>query len=277
MIDALTSPTLKHLRERWWDDNFTAFLAETLKPRPGKRILDVGCGEGLAEVSIGGLQISQVRLFGIDFVPSKVAEARQALAAHNQRAAFAAGDARRLPFATAAFDSIFCVAVLQHIDDAGAAVAELARVTRTGGRVVAVEPDNSARYFFSSVPAGELAFTTARRFFAALSEARAEGTDPAVGPQLPALFERHGIEALDVRLFPVSNARLGAPARAEWAGRRASVERALGSVRDARARAYGDEYLHALQIYEAEAAQAGRAFVEIQHTMLFAAVGQRRG
>ena len=37
-IDAFVSPTLKHLRERWWDDEFTEFLVETLKPRPGNRI-----------------------------------------------------------------------------------------------------------------------------------------------------------------------------------------------------------------------------------------------
>ena len=30
-IDALRSPTLKHLRERWWDDEFTEFLTETLR------------------------------------------------------------------------------------------------------------------------------------------------------------------------------------------------------------------------------------------------------
>ena len=70
-IDSLTSATLKDLRERWWDDNFTEFLAETLRPRPGNRILDVGCGEGLGEVSIGRLHISQVRLIGIDLVLSK--------------------------------------------------------------------------------------------------------------------------------------------------------------------------------------------------------------
>jgi 2-polyprenyl-3-methyl-5-hydroxy-6-metoxy-1,4-benzoquinol methylase len=48
-VDSLTSPTLKHLRERWWNDEFTHFLAERLRPRPGNRILDVGCGEGLAK------------------------------------------------------------------------------------------------------------------------------------------------------------------------------------------------------------------------------------
>ena len=71
-IDALTSPTLKHLREAWWDDVFTEFLAETLKPRSGNRILDVGCGEGLAEVALGRLHISQVRLVGVDLVVAKV-------------------------------------------------------------------------------------------------------------------------------------------------------------------------------------------------------------
>jgi SAM-dependent methyltransferase len=277
VIDALTSPTLKHLREQWWDDNFTGFLAETLKPRPGNRILDVGCGEGLAEVSIGGLQISQIRLVGIDLVPAKVAEARRALADHNRRAAFAAGDARRLPFATGAFDSIFCVAVLQHIGDISTAVAELARVTRLGGRVVAVEPDNSARYFFSSVPSGERAFATARRFFAALSESRGESTEPAVGPRLPVLFGSHGIEPLGVRLFPVSHAQLGAPAAAVWADRRRAVEQPLAEARDARVRTYGDEHLETLRAYEAEASRAGKAFVELQNTMLFATSGQRRG
>jgi SAM-dependent methyltransferase len=275
VIDALTSPTLKHLREHWWDEAFTEFLAETLKPRPGNRILDVGCGEGLAEVSIGRLHISQVRLTGIDLFPSKVAAARQAMAAHNQRAAFAAGDACRLPFVDDAFDSIFCVAVLQHVADVHAAVGELARVARKGGRLLAVEPDNSARYFFSSAASGERAFAASRRFFAGLAESRREGHDPAVGPKLPALFAAHAIEPLDVRLFPVSHAQLGAPPAAVWTSRRGTVERALSEARDGRVRADADAYLGALLAYEAEATQAGDAFVEIQNTMLFATVAQR--
>jgi ubiquinone/menaquinone biosynthesis C-methylase UbiE len=137
-IDGFKSATLKDLRERWWNDDFTEFLAETLRPRPGNRILDVGCGEGLAEVAIGRLRISQVRLVGIDLFPSKVLAARQETRAHNQRAQFAAGDAGALPFRDAVFDSSYAVAVLQHVKDVGAAVRELARVTVPRGRVVAV-------------------------------------------------------------------------------------------------------------------------------------------
>ena len=87
-IDALTSATLKHLRERWWNDEFTEFLAETLRPRAGNRILDVGCGEGTGEVSIGRLHVSQLRLVGIDLV---LAKARRRAAGDGRRTTSASG------------------------------------------------------------------------------------------------------------------------------------------------------------------------------------------
>ena len=273
-IDAFTSPTLKHLRESWWDDDFTAFLVETLRPRSGNRILDVGCGEGLAEVTIGRLHISQIRLIGIDHVLSKVSEARKETASHNQRAAFAAADARRLPFRNASFDALYCIAVLQHIADVDAAVAEFARVTARNGRLLAVEPDNSARYAFSSAPSGRRAFELSATFFAAAADARGESTEYAIGPKLPGLFAKHGIEPLDVRLFPVSQKRLGASSGADWVGRRRAAERAVEEA-PAAARDLGRQFLEALAAYEVESARAGAAFVEIQNTMLFATVGQR--
>lgn len=273
-IDALTSPTLKHLREHWWNDEFTGFLKETLRPRPGNRILDVGCGTGTGEVSIGRLHLSQIRLYGVDLVVSHVIAAHQKTAAHNQRAGFAAADACHLPFTSGSFDSTYCVAVLQHIHDVAAAVREFARVTRANGRIVAVEPDNAARYWYSSAPAGMRAFDTGSRFFAALAKSRGDGGDPSVGPRLPTLFVKHGIEPESVRLFPVSQATLGAPEAAVWSDRRTRVQRAIENAPEA-ARAAGREYLAALAAYEAEAAHAGPGFVEIQTTMLFATVGQK--
>jgi ubiquinone/menaquinone biosynthesis C-methylase UbiE len=274
-LDSFTSPTLKDLRERWWDRAFTEFLAETLRPRPGTRILDVGCGEGLAQVSIGHLHISQMRQFGIDLVPRKVVQARERAAAHNLRAGFAVADARRLPFRDGAFDSIFCVAVLQHVPEAEEAVQEFARVTRRGGRVLAVEPDNRARYGYSSIPAGQEAFEALGRYTDAWLTARGEARDVAVGPRLPTLFAGHGIEPLHVRLFPVSHAALGHAAAIDWEARRRAGERLMKTSPDAGVRTVGAQYLAALAAYEAAARQAGATFVEIQHTMLFATVGQR--
>lgn len=274
-IDALASPTLKHVRERWWNADFTEFLTETLRPRPGNRILDVGCGEGMAEVHIGRLHVSQIRLFGVDLMIERVIVAKHEAAAHNQRVGFACGDACHLPFRDGAFDSTFCVAVLQHISDADAAVGEFARVTAGGGRVVAVEPDNAARYWYSATPAGQRAFEMSVRFFAALAKARGDGTDPAIGPRLPTLFAKHGIEPIDVRLFPVSQARLGAPPDDRWRRRREVVEEAIRQAPDDTVRHLADEYLEILDAYAAEAGRAGSAFVEIQNTMLFATVGQK--
>jgi SAM-dependent methyltransferase len=274
-IDALTSPTLKHLREAWWDDVFTEFLAETLKPRPGNRILDVGCGEGIAEVAIGRLQISQVRLVGVDRAVAKVLAASQETASHNLRVKFAAADACKLPFRDGAFDSIYCVAVLQHVNDVQTAIAECARVTAPRGRVVAVEPDNSARYGFSSTPAGRRAFELSRAFFNALTGQQSDGLRSAIGPNLPRLFFEHGVEPLEVRLFPVSQTSLGPPDPGVWKSRREVVEGALRTGASDEARWIGREYLETLVAYEAEATREGSSFVEIQHTMLFATVGQK--
>src|SRR5215831_19012821 len=116
-LDALTASTLKNLRGEWWDAQFSEFLRETLRPRPGTRILDVGCGDGTAELSLGRLQISQVSLFAVDLRVNRAKQTMQAGASHNIRLNVAAADVLSLPFADDAFDSTFCVALLQHTQD----------------------------------------------------------------------------------------------------------------------------------------------------------------
>jgi len=274
-IDVLTAPTLKCVRDLWWDDTFTEFLVETLKPRPGNRILDVGCGEGQAEVSIGRRQVSQVRLVGVDLVPAKAAEALREARSHNQRVSIAVGDACRLPFQGGVFDATFCVSVLQYVSNVSDAIGEIARVTAPGRRVVIVEPDNAARYLYSSVPAGALALQAGARFFAAVAEASERTTHPSVGPRVPSLLATCGIETVDVRMFPVTSVQLGVPPDEVWERRRAHVEEAMtGGVAD-RVRDAAMVFLAALDAYRTEAAEANTAFVEIQNTMLFATVGQK--
>lgn len=275
-IDALTSAALKHLREQWWDDAFTAFLEDTLEPKPGKRILDVGCGTGTAEMGLARLRVSQVQLFGIDLMVNRLRTALDSTRGMNARAGFAAADACRLPFAADTFDATFCVAVLQHIPDPADALAEIARVTRPGGRIVAVEPDNASRYWFSSAPSGMEAFRMARRFFVELAAARGEAADVAVGPRLPGLFGAHGIEPTRVEVFPVSVSHLGTPGKSTWEARRAAVERMIESASDASLRRLGQDYLKTLEQYQTDAAAGGSSFVELQTTMLFATVGQKQ-
>ena len=52
--------------------------------------------------------------------------------------------ARRLPFADASADAIFAAGLVNHLPDAEAGLAELARVTRPGGRLVLYHPSGRA-------------------------------------------------------------------------------------------------------------------------------------
>ncbi len=276
-IDALTASTLKHLRERWWDDSFAKFLAEVLQPRPGCRLLDVGCGRGTAEFSLAAHGLRDVTIVGVDIAQDTLMAA--GATARRQRdevnLAFAVGDAAALPFDCASFDSTFCVAVLQHANRIHDPVREFARVTRAGGRILVVEPDNSARYWFSSVESGMQAFEMASRFYNAVALSRGDASDPAIGPKLTQIFAQHGIAPLGVRMFPVSLTRLGNPEWAVWENRLEVARQATAEARDDAIRRLGIEYRQLLERYAEEAAVAGPDLVEIQSTLLFATAGKR--
>ena len=272
--DALTSPTLKHLRGQWWTDAFTTFLAETLRPKAGMRILDVGCGTGTAEVNLARLRLSQLDMVGVDISVARVRDALTATRYMNATVGFAAADACHLPFPDASFDATFCVAVLQHIGEVSTALAEAARVTKPGGKFLAVEPDNAARYWFSSLPSGMAAFDKGRQFFAAASAGR-ETAPAAVGALVPGLLRAAGIQPLSVRLFPVFASALVAPPATLWEKRRKAATAGIETATDDNVRTLGKEYLAAIEEYARAADAAGPAFVEIQNTLLVATVGQR--
>ena len=95
----------------------------------GTRVLDVGCGSGLALVLAArrGAVTS-----GLDISPGLLGVARERLPAADLRE----GDMESLPFGDAAFDAVLGVNAFQFAGDPQRALREAARVTSPGGRVV---------------------------------------------------------------------------------------------------------------------------------------------
>jgi SAM-dependent methyltransferase len=111
--------------------DLTARVLDVASPAPGDVIADVGCGNGayLRELARRGFA---GRVIGADLSIGMLRAARAAAGA----AALVAGDAAALPLADASADLTLAMHMLYHVPDPVAAVSELRRVTRPGGRVV---------------------------------------------------------------------------------------------------------------------------------------------
>ncbi len=108
-------------------------LFGALAPKKGHRALDVATGAGHTAVALARLS---VRVVASDLTPRMLQEARTLAAeSGSEDITFAAADAEALPFATAAFDRLTCRIAAHHFYDIRAAMKEIARVLRPGGRV----------------------------------------------------------------------------------------------------------------------------------------------
>ena len=98
----------------------------------GRTLLDVGCSWGRWTIAASR---RGYRAVGIDPSLGAVMAARRVARDLHIPAAFIVGDARYLPFATAAFDTVFSYSVLQHFSrqDAARATSEIGRVLHANG------------------------------------------------------------------------------------------------------------------------------------------------
>ena len=122
---------------QWWIDGFTdgadpeyeeQILPLAAAHLAGARdVLDVGCGDGqVARLASKG---GATRVVGVDPTWNQVSVAHQ-----RGGGSFARAGAAAMPFADASFDAVVACLVFEHIRDVDAAIAEVARVLRPGGR-----------------------------------------------------------------------------------------------------------------------------------------------
>ena len=110
-------------------------LARFLEPGGDERVLDVGTGTGALAFAVAPLVREVV---AVDLVPALLAEARRR-AAEFPNVTFLESDGTRLPFGEGEFDVAATVRTLHHVPRPELIVAELARVSRLGGKVLIVD------------------------------------------------------------------------------------------------------------------------------------------
>jgi ubiquinone/menaquinone biosynthesis C-methylase UbiE len=120
----------------------------------GGAVLDVGTGPGVLLIELATRR-PDLRLAGVDLSADMIAAATRNLEPFGDRVTARVGDVTSLPFPDRSFDLVVSTLSLHHWDDPKAAVPELARILRPGGRAYI--------YDFPFAPFDELAATARTR------------------------------------------------------------------------------------------------------------------
>ncbi|MFF1869900.1 demethylmenaquinone methyltransferase [Kitasatospora herbaricolor] len=107
-------------------------VAEAVGAERGDTILDLGAGTGTS--SLPFLEAG-ARVVPCDFSVGMLSEGKR----RHPELPLTAGDATKLPFADASFDAVTISFALRNVQDTGAALSEMQRVTRPGGKIVICE------------------------------------------------------------------------------------------------------------------------------------------
>jgi len=120
--------------EHWWYRNTRALAQDLLGPWLDQhpRILDAGCGPG----GNGASFTAHGSVIGIDISPDALTYVR----VRRPQMVPVRASIEALPFVTGVFDIALVLTVLHTVTDDARAVSELARVVRSGGAVLLVEP-----------------------------------------------------------------------------------------------------------------------------------------
>ena len=167
-----------------------AEVVAALRLRAGQRVLDVGSGTGEDALEMARRVAPGGSVVGVEPSDAMRAEAIRRAVVCGLPVVFQAGDAAALPLDDHSVDAARADTVLQHLSDPAAAVGELVRVTRPGGRVAILDFDQGT----FMVDHRDRATTAA--LYAHLIDHAAQGW---MGRQLPRLLVDHGVRDVTVR------------------------------------------------------------------------------
>lgn len=159
----------------------------------GERVLDAGCGSGYYSRGFAR-RCPQAEVVGVDREARYLGPARSLAAAeglHNLR--FEQGNVLQLPFPDGYFDLVWSKHLLQWVPQREQALAEFRRVTRPGGRIVAVNFDRFTQIHEPTEPQVQ---ADLERWMSAARERL--GFDCDMGRRLPPMFRAAGL--IDIRI-----------------------------------------------------------------------------
>lgn len=177
-------------------------LVSLLEPAQGERLLDVGCGTGAVAAAM------TASLGGAEGVAGSDASVAMLVEGRGTAGSLAAAELPDLPWRTGAFDAVAAGFVLNHVRDARAALLEIRRLLRPGGRLGVSTWEHSP----SETEAGEVWQRVALRFVepealsAAVNRALPSADRFAEPARLAEALTDGGfvVEHADVEAFPVT-------------------------------------------------------------------------
>lgn len=189
--DSMLAALVARFEARGKNPRFAKMLADYLDAMSidrTARVLDMGCGTGLAARAIARREDFSGHITGVDLSPYLVTAAKRL--AGDERLAehlnFLAGDVRTLNFADGSFDAVVAHTLLSHVEDPLAVLKEAARVVRPGGTIGVFDGDYASLTFDHPDPVKGKAYDEA--LISALV------TNPRVMRQLPRFLQAAGLE-----------------------------------------------------------------------------------
>jgi ubiquinone/menaquinone biosynthesis C-methylase UbiE len=150
--DAMLATLVTRFEARGKNAQFSKMLGDYLDAMsiaPTARVLDMGCGTGLAARAIARGADFAGAVTGIDLSPYLVEAAKrlaheEGLAEHLE---FRPGDVHRLDFADATFDALVAHTLFSHVEDPLSVLKEAARVVKPGGMIGIFDGDYASLTF----------------------------------------------------------------------------------------------------------------------------------